>query len=470
MRYRFIFSKATALNLIASLALLCLGSCVDMPGSVSADVDRKLGALHIPKRYDATPPPVMAVRSGLLSIFKDSRLHAHVKKALDHNPDLRASAAQLEEAGFSVTRVNAERLLQLSANGSASRAQTVFGDSKSKGSTYSPSLDAQWELDVWGRIRSGVTAASRDFDAAEADYTAARESIAAQTMQAYFELVAAEKLLALSKRRLASFQSSFDLVDRRFEQGLGGLADIHLARTDVENTKSQVALRVDSRDQAARGLAALTGAYPDLSASHSVGSWPSLKGGVKSGVPSELLMKRPDIDAAYQRIRAADSRVKVAHRDLYPRFNLTASGGRSSSVLNDLFESNFNVWSVVASVSAPLIDGGERRAELGAANARAKQALANYQATVLNAFREVENALGSERQLRIQEQSTASALTASRSAEARVLRDYESGLVEILTLLDTQRRSFITEESLIDITLQRYSNRVSLALALGKGL
>ncbi|MBT8043936.1 MAG: TolC family protein, partial [Verrucomicrobiae bacterium] len=109
-------------------------------------------------------------------------------------------------------------------------------------------------------------------------------------------------------------------------------------------------------------------------------------------------------------------------------------------------------------------------AELGAANARAKQALANYQSTVLNAFREVENALGSERNLLSQEQSTRKALTAARSAEARVRRNYETGLVEILSLLETQRRSFTTEEALINIQQLRYKNRVTLALALGKGL
>ena len=181
-------------------------------------------------------------------------------------------------------------------------------------------------------------------------------------------------------------------------------------------------------------------------------------------------MKRPDIDAAYQRIRAADSRVTVAHRDLYPRFSLTASGGNQSDALKSLADANFNVWAIAGNLTAPLIDGGQRKAELGAANARAKQALANYRSTVLNAFREVENALGSELYLLREEGSTRKALTAARSAEARILRSYETGLVEILTLLDTQRRSFTTEEALINTRALRYKNRVALALALGKGL
>ncbi|MBK1853910.1 efflux transporter outer membrane subunit [Verrucomicrobiaceae bacterium 5K15] len=437
-----------------------ISACVSMPGPKAGQAN-----LAIPKRYDASQAPVPEVASGLRSLFPDSRMNAYVSKALKANPDLRASAAQLEEAGFNTRKAYSLSLPSLTGNGSGSRADTL---SSSTTGSYSASLDVQWELDVWGRIRAGVTAAAGDRAAAEADYAAARQSIAAQTMQAYFSLVGAEKLLALSNRRLASFQQTLDLVNRRFEAGTGDLSEVELARTDVENTRAQVAQRKDSRDQAARNLATLTGAYPN--AQSRAYSWPSLRRSVPAGIPSDVLLNRPDIDAAYQRIRAADSRVKVAHRDLYPSFSLTASAGQQSSTLRNLANSNFSVWSFAGNLSAPLLDGGNRRAELGAANARAKQALAAYQSTVLDAFKEVENALGSERYLSRQQNSYQSALKAAKNAEEQILRNYETGLVEILTLLDSQRRSFDTEESLINTQALRYQNRVSLALALGKGL
>ena len=449
---------------LLSVGLLVAG-CVPSPDSLSKNRNTNLS---IPKRYDSTQPPVPEVKSGLLALCPDARMRSYVNRALAHNPDLKASAARLEEAGFNIRKAYAPLIPTLSAGGGASRAQSFVGTTTTRGNRYSAALDTQWEIDVWGRIRAGVSASASDRNAARADYASARQSIAAQTMQAYFDLVAAEKLLGLSQRRLSSFQKSYNLVNRRFEAGTGNLGDLDLARTDVENTRAQLAQRKDSRDQAARSLAVLTGAYPTTKSSAS--SWPSLQRGVQAGIPSTLLMKRPDIDAAYQRIRAADSRVTVAHRDLYPRFSLTASGGNQSSTLRNLADANFNVWSIAGNLTAPLIDGGSRRAELGSANARAKQALANYQSTVLNAFREVENALGSERYLLSQEQSTRKALSAARSAEARIQRNYETGLVEILTLLDTQRRSFSTEESLINTKALRYRNRVTLALALGKGL
>ena len=239
-----------------------------------------------------------------------------------------------------------------------------------------------------------------------------------------------------------------------------------LAQTDLENARAEINAQKDNRDQAARQLATLTGSYPN--AGKRAADWPSLRKSVSSGIPSTLLERRPDIYAAYARIRAADSNVKVAHRNLYPSFTLTASGGQQSSVLRDLANSDFNVWSIAAGFSAPITAGGELRAELGAANARAKQALASYRSTVLNAFREVENALGSELYLKKQEEAAKLALDAAKKAEERGLRNYDSGLTEVLDLLEIKRRRFTAEESLINLRNSRYQNRVALALALGK--
>mgnify|MGYP000168002819 CR=1 FL=1 len=444
------------LSSVLTCALL-LPACVP---ALQSESSKEKNSLKIPHRFDATKPPVPEVATGLMSLFSDSRLNNYVNRALTGNPDLKASLARLEEAGFNTRKTYAATVPSLTANSSASRSN-VSG-------RYAVSLDSQWELDVWGRIKAGTNAARQSEQAFAADYAAMRQSVAAQTMQAYFSLVSSEKLLGLSQRRLKSFDDSLSLVNRRFEAGTGNLGDVDLARTDVENTKAQVEQRKNARDQAARQLAALTGSYPDAKSTAS--SWPSLRRSVPAGIPSDVLMQRPDIDAAYQRIRAADSNVTVAHRDLYPKFSLTASTGQQSNVLKDLANSNFNVWSIVGNLAAPILDGGSRKAELGAANARAKQAIASYQSTVLGAFQEVENALGSERYLKSQQASYTKALAAANSAESRIKRSYEAGLVEILTLLDAQRRSFSTEESLINTTALRFQNRVSLALALGKGL
>ena len=454
-----------ALFLISLATLYILPGCSKLPGAKALSVSQ---SLSIPRDFDMTPIATPEIAKGLKSLFSDKELNKYISKALKSNPSLKLSLARLEEAGFNTRRTYATSVPSLTAAGSASRSTVGGSGFNFTGGQYNASLDSQWELDVWDRIRSGVTASRQSEGALAADYAAARESIAAQTMQAYFSLIASERLLDLSGRRLSSFEKTVSLVNRRFEAGIGNLSDVDLARTDVENAKAQVEQRKNNCDQAARRLAVLTGSYPKTSISAS--TWPSLRRGVPAGVPSQVMMNRPDIHAAYIRILAADSNVKVAHRDLYPRFTLTASGGQRSNQLKQLADSNFNIWSIAAGVTAPILDGGNRKAELGAANARAKQALANYQTATLNAFEEVENALGSETYLLRQERSYSSALEAAKSAETRTLQNYENGLVEILTLLDAQRRSFQTEEQLINTTALRYQNRVSLALALGKGL
>ncbi len=455
MKPFFIISSLTTIYL--------LPGCSMLPSAKALDANKQLA---VPGQFDASPAPASAseVAKGLKSLFSDSQLNGYVSKALRSNPDLKLSLARLEEAGFNTRKAYAPTVPSLTANASAIGGAGFVPS----GGQYSASLDSQWELDVWGRIKSGISASKQSQAAIAADYASARESIAAQTMQACFSLIASERLLNLSERRLSSFKETVSLVNRRFESGTGNLSDVDLARTDVENTKAQVEGRKNSRDQAARRLAALTGSYPKANISAS--TWPSLRRGVPAGVPSDVMLKRPDIHAAYIRILAADSRVKVAHRDLYPSFTLTASGGQRSNQLKRIADSNFNIWSIAANLSAPILDGGSRKAELGAANARAKQALASYQSTVLNALEEVENALGSETYLLSQERSYQNGLDAARSAETRTQQNYENGLVEILTLLDAQRRSFNTEELLINTTALRYQNRVSLALALGKGL
>ena len=422
-------------------------------------------SLEIPVRYDASPPPVPRVADSLLGLFDDTRLRSTVRLALANNPDLKGGLARMEEAGFNTRRVASELYPSLDGNAAAGRSRIP---SQGESASYVLLLDARWELDVWGRVRAGVQASAADQAAAAADYESARQSLAAQTMQAWFALVSAEKRLALGYRRVASFENTRDLVSRRFELGTARLGDVELARTDLENGRADIRQLEDDRDRAARAVRLLSGSYPDAKLTAS--SWASLDRSVPAGVPSDVLRQRPDIDAAYQRVRAADSRIKVAHADLFPSFPLTASGGRSGNVLSDLGRSSFDSWSVLAGLSAPIFDAGQRQAELGAAGKRAEQALANYQSIVLAAFKEVEDALGSERLLREQEISRLEALDAARSAESRTRRDYEAGIADFLTLLEAQRRVFATEDQTISIHRNRLQNRVSLALALGKGV
>lgn len=419
---------------------------------------------ELPSNFATEPSDELEITDSLLKLFATDSLIEIVDRALENNPDLQRSQARLDEVGFELKRAQSSLFPSLTANGTANRSSPVGSPTTT---SYSANLDAAWEVDVWGRIRSGTSAAKSDLSAAAADHDAARQSLAAQTMKAWFELVAAEKSLDLNQRSVESYRSTEELVDRRFELGENTLATLDLARSNLETARADLVAAKDRRDQAARNLLILAGDYPDTALSSA--SWPTLDRGVAAGLPSDILLKRPDIVAAFDRIQAADSRSKAAHRDLFPSFVLTGSGGRQSSELSDLSSSAFDSWSALLNLSMPIIDGGQRRAALKAANKRSEQAYFSYQSTVLNALREVENALGSELYLASEEQTRLLALESARRSYERTQRDYEEGLVGILALLETQRSVFNIEQQTINLKAARLNNRVSLALALGKG-
>ena len=419
---------------------------------------------ELPENYQTTQSTDLEVVESLRDLFANEELNAIVDRALDNNPTLQNAQARLEEIGFNLKKTKSSKYPSLSANGNGGRSKATGA---SETSTFSARLDASWEIDVWGRLQAGYTAAKSDLAAVDADYRAARQSLAAQTMQAWFTLVSTSKILDLDQRSVASFESTEKLVNRRFELGGSTLAALDLARTDLQNARADLEASRNNRDQAARNLHLLAGDYPDNTL-HAT-EWPRLDQSVEEGLPSELLLKRPDVAAAFERIRAADARAKVAHRERFPSFKLTGSGGRLSDTIADLGDAAFNSWSALLNLSLPIIDGGHLRSELGAANKRSEQAYYAYQSTVLNALREVENALGSELYLASEETARLAALEAAQSALDRTKRDYEEGVTTILSLLETQRRVFSTERQTINLRAARLSNRVSLALALGKG-
>lgn len=447
-------------SLAPVLGLVLITSCAQMPQTQSGRAN-----LALPARYDATPYPEAQVSSSLLALFGDAQLRAVTERALANNPEIASSAARLSEAGFDLRSTRAPLFPFL--NGSIAKgANTPAPPNPNR---FRLNLDASWEVDVWGRLRNSALAAQSDRDAAAADLANVRQSIAAQTMQAWFNTVAANRQLDLARRQEDVLSATERLVRRRFEAGTSSLADLELTRSDFQNAKADRESRTDDRDRAVRALKVLMGDYPDQSLARTT-SWPALHGTVPVGVPSDILRKRPDIDAAYQRIRAADARLHVAHANLFPSFSLTASVGRSGTELSDLTSSVSNTASLFGQLTGPIFDAGQLRAELGAAGKRAEQAFQEYRGTVLVALREVEDALSSESYLAREESSRLAALSAAQRSEKRTKRDYEAGLTDLLNLLEVQRRVFTTEEQTINLHATRLNNRISLALALGKAI
>ena len=217
--------------------LSCLGLCVCLlAGCSSSQVDSRQ-PLPLTQRYDSSPYPTPELVSSLSLIFSDAQLHQLTQQALRQNPDLAAAAARLEESGFVFTQVRAPLFPALDGTFGANRnrVNNFGGGSSFTNNSFSASLDASWELDVWGRIRHNVSAAHSDKAALAADLAAAKQSLIAQIYQAWFELIAHNQRLALAKRESESLEQTRLLTESRFEAGTLSLSDLQVARTDAKN-------------------------------------------------------------------------------------------------------------------------------------------------------------------------------------------------------------------------------------------
>ncbi len=405
-----------------------------------------------------------------LGDFADPRLEALVAEALSGNLGLQAGMARMEQA-MAVARIEgADRLPSLSISGSAQRSQsyTIFQETpvQTLGNRYEIGAVASWEIDLWGRVRAQAAAANASAAAARADYEALRLSLATRIAQAWFNAIEARSQEALARETVASFESNLTTVEERFRRGLSPALDLRLTRANVATARANYSLQRRLADTAVRTLEVLLGRYPSAGLVPAE-ALPRLEDGVPSGLPSGLLDRRPDILAARQRVVAADAGLIEAQRSLLPAISLTARYGRASRELDDLLDDNFDVWSLLGNITAPVFQGGRLRANVDRSNSALAEAMANYQNAVLTSFREVESALVGETLLA--EQLAAVELSAEESVGAQQLAEerYERGLVDIITVLESQRRAFNARSAALAVHNQLLQNRLALYLALG---
>jgi len=402
--------------------------------------------------------------------FHDSTLSALVTEGLAHNHDLQALARSLEAARATATIAGADRLPQLTAGADAAGRQTAVetpaGVTSIRTENYGLGLNLSWEIDLWGRLRDGTAAAIADTQATEADLAAARLSLAGQIAKAWFRTSTARLQLALAEDTVRSFQSSADLVRNRFEAGISTSLELRLALANAAAARALREQRRQELDTASRQLEALLGRYP---AAHigTINTLPTPPAAVPAGLPADLLARRPDILAANRRLAAADARVRQAQKAMLPALRLTGSGGTASTELSDLLDADYTVWSIAAGLTQPIFQGGRLRAAADRATALAEGSHATYLQTVQRAFLEVETRLAAETTLRSREENLLEAATHSDGAERLARDEYEAGLSDIITMLESQRRALEARSTWLSVREQRLDNRVDLHLALG---
>ena len=408
--------------------------------------------------------------TGWINGFGDTQMQALVREALENNNNLKAAASRLESARQGTITGRAERFPAININGSGSSTRReALSESAKYESGYALTLAASWEMDLWGRLRDLDHAARQDYQAARADYRSARLSLAANVAKSWCNIITARQRLELAEQTRDSFVSNYRITERNYKAGdeTATPLSVQFGRNNVASAERNVIARKLARDNAARPLEVLLGRYPSgkLKSSNQL---PRLPEEVPAGLPSELLWRRPDIAAAAASLRASAKRADAARKNMLPSFSLTARGSDASGDLNRLLANPETIlWNAASSLAQNIFRGGALSAQAQRALTQNEQALHNFTNRVLEALREVESALATERSLADQERFISIELAQAKLAEAQAGRDYSEGLIGILSIFEAQRRGVAARNAMITLRNQRLQNRIDLHLALG---
>jgi len=455
--------------------VLLAAACVQPPA-----VQQRTLEVEPPVRWGTTSGPGSEPLGAWWEQYGDTQLAALIELGLARNNDLQAAAHRVDRAVAAGRIVAADLKPEVGAALSAQRQEQVFvglpipgGPNvlSSTSSQFALSLETSWEVDLWGRLRAGGRAALAEAQATEADLRGAQLSLSGQIAKLWFAVAEAQQQLDLTRKSVASFTTSTELVRSRYESGVRPSIDLRLALSNQHSAEALVAAAENALDAAVRQLETLLGRYPsaELLDDFSVDRLPDLPPPVPVGLPSELVSRRPDLVAAERRLTAADQQLLVAQRSRYPRFALTARGGSVSDQLDDLLDGDFGVWALIGNLTAPVFQAGRLKAGVDRARAAGDEALALYAGQVLRAYAEVETTLAAEQHLRVREERLRE--TAEQLEGARTLAQtrYARGVGDYLTVLESQTRALNARISWIRVRRELLINRVDLHLALGGG-
>lgn len=470
----------TARGLLALIlpSLLAVSACSVMPvwggkrkEADAARVQAKAAPAWSTSGAGAITP---GAATGWLDDFGSAeRLRSLVDQAVKDNPDLKATAAKVIQARAQAREAGADLYPQLGTTFQGSRSQRASGQrfvgTGVRSNRFQSTLDVSWELDFWGRIRDEKGSARSAADAAEEDWHAARLSLAANVVKTAVSLAEARDLIQLAEENVRVRKVYLEVLDRQVERGIDpekAALDLSLSRADLARAESTLAGRKRELDAARRNLEVLLGAYP-AGREPGIGSLPTMKKNVPAGLPSELLLRRPDLRAAERRLDAAIRTESAAKKAFLPGFKLTGDTGFSTEELVHLLEHESLIWTLAGQVTQTVFQGGRIKAGADLAKARYEESLELYARDALKAFNEVETALAAETFLAEQEASLNLAATEAERAEKLALGQYQRGLTDILTLLDSQQRAFDARSAALQVRAQRLRNRADLHLALG---
>ena len=465
------------LNAVALLFPACLlAAC-----AVGPDYKRPELALpeSWPQQQDAAAQKANSADEQWWHLYADTILDQLEDEALAHNSDIQVAAARVLEVRAQLGIAQADQFPTVGANINESRTEYTLNGATPYPSTlpriqssYQATLNASYELDLWGKIRRATEAARADLLSAESAKETVRLTLTTQLAQQYFALVALDAQEAAIQRLLASRQERIGLNKKQVEVGVLSEYDLHQAEADVATVQSQLASIGLARNKQETALTLLLGRSPrDVMGGGELhrGS-PSLPVvSVPDGLPADLLLRRPDLRDAEQRLVSLNARIGVARAQYFPSLSLTGYAGGQSVSFSNLFSGPSRIFQFAANVSEPIFNAGRVGYLVDAAEARRDQALIQYKQAVANAFGDVRNALSAQsaaQQVLTYETTRSDALaSAYKQAELR----FQAGIASRLELLDVERNYLQAQLNRLDAERAQRSAVADLFKALGGG-
>lgn len=452
---------------LSAAACCLLGGCVQGP-------DYRKPEVAVPSHY-RYGDPAYAIEAPTSSQswwhqFGDPRLNALVDESLANNRDLRIAAARVDEFAAILAGTRSQAFPQIGYGLTGSRARASEDKIPAIVSPYSTNfgslLSASWEIDLWGRIRRETEAARANLLASEEAHRGVTLTLIASVIATYVTLLDLDEQLRVTQATVEGRRQFTDLFQTRFEGGWISELEMSQARAEYEAARQQLPVIQQAIAVQEHALSVLVGRNPggiiradDLDALQS----PT----IPAGLPSDLLIRRPDILQAEQQLIASNALIGAARALFFPRISLTGLAGFASSSLGNLFEGPSRTWSFTGDVAGPIYTGGGLTAAVDQAEARRDQSLANYELVIQNAFRDVEDALAD-----VQNSSTFRAtlerrVTVLRRALELAKDRYENGYSDYLEVLDTERSLFNAELQLASARGEYERALINLYRALG---
>lgn len=414
--------------------------------------------------------------------FNDPELDSLINRAVRSNPDLRIAQARVREARAQYGIAEADLAPSADASGAESRQQAshhqpVLGSVPLPPGTpfdnevYQAGVDASWEIDVFGGRRREQEAARAEVGASEYDRRATLMALLGEVAHHYIDVRGYQRRLAIAAENIEAQRQGLAIARDRFAHGLATDLDVEESSTLLAQTQAEVPALEAAQQDAVHRLGILLGQEPgallaELSARAPIPMAPEV---VPVGLPSDLLLRRPDILRAERQLAAATANIGVATSDLFPKFFLTGAAGYQSVGAGDWFSSGASFWSIGPSVQWRIFDAGRVRATIRVQNARQEEALAAYERTVLTAFEEVENGLVTYANEQVRHNSLEEAVVSSRKSLDLANRLYASGLTDFLRVLDAERSLYDAQDRLARSDEAISDNLITLYESLGGG-